>query len=141
MAYLICADKFLWNTLSIAKAKKLVKEGKVEIFALYPDGGEASIGASPTTYIMDAENDRSVKLAVEVGYPTNMCKVRADLTAQGLAPMVKVGGKLMPYQSAELCDCFQPDELDGEEFNLLVVVKGKLVRASSIDFEFVAKVA
>lgn len=139
MAYLLMKnDHFLWNTVSIAKAKKLNDADK-EVFALYPDGGEASIGDSPMTYIMDAENDRSVKLAVEVGFPTNMCKVRADLQAQGLAPMVKVNGKVKPFMETGLFECFQPEELDGAEFNLLIVYKGKLVRGSSIDFEFIAK--
>ena len=140
MAYLICADKFLWDTITTAKAKAFVNEGK-EVYALYPDGGECLINASPMTYIMDATNDRSIKLAVEIGRPTNMCRVRPDLQAQELAPMVRMNGKLKAFKQIEWFDSYQPDELDGAEFNLLIVVKGKLVRASSIDFEFVAKVA
>ena len=140
MAYIITADKFLWNTITTAKAKALVNEGK-EVYALYPDGGECLINATPMTYIMDATNDRSVKLAVEIGHPTKLCRVRSDLIAQSLAPMVKADGKNKAFKSTEWHDSFQPEALDGEAFNLLIVVNGRLVRGSSIDFEFVGKVA
>ena len=138
MAFIYTSDSFLWETVTTAKAKALVKEGK-EVYALYPDGGECLINANPMTYIMDATNDRSIKLAVEGGFPTNMCRVRSDLQEQGLAPMVRMNGKLKAFKATELAECFQPEELDGAEFNLLIVYKGKLVRASSIDFEFIAK--
>jgi hypothetical protein len=140
MAFIYTSDSFLWETVTTAKAKALVKEGK-EVYALYPDGGECLINATPMTYIMDATNDRSIKLAVEIGRPTNMCKVRADLIAQDLAPMVKANGKIKAFKSTELHDSFQPESLDGSEFNLLIVVNGRLISGSSIDFDFIGKVA
>lgn len=139
MAYLLTkTDHFLWNIITTAKAKALVKEG-TEVYALYPDGGECLINSTPMTYIMDATNDRSIKLATERKFPTTMCRVRPDLQAQGLTPMVRMNGKLKAFKATEWLDCFQPEELDGAEFNLLVAYKGGLVRASSIDFEFISK--
>ena len=34
------------------------------------------------------------------------------------------------------CECWQPDELDEQEFNLVLLYEGDLVKALSIDFDY-----
>ena len=67
MASIITPDSFRWETVTITEAKNLVNEGK-EVYALYPDGGEALINDDPDYYYAQAISDGSVKLAVERGF-------------------------------------------------------------------------
>jgi hypothetical protein len=64
-------------------------------------------------------------------------KVRKDLLEQGLTPPTSVGF-LDPLFINSTMTCYQPDELDDVEFNLILVLPNKqVVAAQSIDFEFV----
>lgn len=64
------------------------------------------------------------------------CRVRSDLITQELAPIIKDGERPRAFLSQVWHPCEQPDELDDEEFNLIISVGDKKILGASIDFEY-----
>lgn len=64
------------------------------------------------------------------------CRVRSDLISQELAPIIKDGVHHCAFLSQGWHSCEQPDELDGEKFNIIIAGHNKKFYGSSIDFDF-----
>jgi hypothetical protein len=67
-----------------------------------------------------------------------IARVRPDLREQGLYPFITMQGEeRVDYDIDDYWTCYQPDERDHYELNLILIdKKGIILLANSIDFYF-----
>ena len=109
----------IYSNADMSSWSDVINAAEDEIKSLFPD------------------NEESV--AERICNPTLKCRVRGDLPELGVPVLDEKGAEafLSGEDANKWLPCEQPDEMDGEEYNLLITMpEGYVIRAHSIDFDF-----